>query len=133
MYKKNIYKLYIYINMGLKYVLQNYMLLVALIIFAVIYIIVNYNALNSGKISFFEGNCFIPLIYAVLISLVIFILSCDGSGSSGNTYKLVKVQEMPYYNQFNHKLVPELNIKSLLKSDSVFIPQLNKNRIGLKL
>jgi hypothetical protein len=119
--------------MGLKYVLQNYMLLVALIIFAVIYIIVNYNALNSGKISFFEGNCFIPLIYAVLISLVVFILSCDGSGSSGNTYKLVKVQEMPYYNQFNHKLVPELNIKSLLKSDSVFIPQLNKNRIGLKL
>jgi hypothetical protein len=119
--------------MGLKYVLQNYMLLVALIIFVVIYIIVNYNSLNSGKISFFEGNYLIPIIYTVLISLVLFILSCDGS--SGNTYRLVKVQDniQPYYNQFNHKITPELNIKSLLKSDSVFIPQLNKNRIGLKL
>ena len=126
--------------MGLKYVLQNYMLLVALIIFVVVYIIVNYNSLNSGKISFFEGNYLIPIIYTVLISLVLFILSCDGSGSSGNTYRLVKVQDdiKPYYNQFNHnqfnhKTAPELNIKSLLKSDSVFIPQLNKNRIGLKL
>lgn len=126
--------------MGLKYVLQNYMLLVALIIFVVVYIIVNYNSLNSGKISFFEGNYLIPIIYTVLISLVLFILSCDGSGSSGNTYRLVKVQDdiQPYYNQFNHnqfnhKTAPELNIKSLLKSDSVFIPQLNKNRIGLKL
>jgi hypothetical protein len=125
--------------MGLKYVLQNYMLLVALIIFVVVYIIVNYNSLNNGKISFFEGNYLIPIIYTVLISLVLFILSCDGSGSSGNTYRLVKVQDdiQPYYNQFNHnhnhKIAPELNIKSLLKSDSVFIPQLNKNRIGLKL
>jgi hypothetical protein len=120
--------------MGLKYVLQNYMLLVALIIFVVIYIIVNYNSLNNGSISFFEGNYLIPIVYTVLISLVLFILSCDGSGSNGNTYKLVKVQDnvQPYYEQFNHKLAPELNIKSLLKSDSVFIPQLNKNRIGLK-
>jgi branched-subunit amino acid permease len=117
--------------MGLKSVLQNHMLLVALIIFVVIYIIVNYNSLNSGKISFFEGNYLIPIVYTVLISLVLFILSCEGS--SGNTYKLVKVKEAPYYNQFNHKFAPELNIKSLLKSDSVFIPQLNKNRIGLKL
>lgn len=117
--------------MGLKSVLQNHMLLVALIIFVVIYIIVNYNSLNSGKISFFEGNYLIPIIYTVLISLVLFILACEGG--SGNTYKLVKVKETPYYNQFNHKIAPELNIKSLLKSDSVFIPQLNKNRIGLKL
>jgi branched-subunit amino acid permease len=119
--------------MGLKYVLQNYMLLVALIIFAVIYIIINYHSLNRGRISFFEGNFIIPIIYTVLLSLVIFILSCDGDESSENTYKLVKVQEVPYYKQFNHKLAPDLNIKSLLKSDSVFIPQLNKNRIGLKL
>jgi len=118
--------------MGLKYVLQNYMLLVALIMFVVIYIIANYKLLNSGKISFFEGKYKIPLIYTVLISLVLFILTCDGHG--GNTYRLVKVQEQqPYYAQFNHKIAPELNIKSLLKSDSVFIPQLNKNRIGLKL
>lgn len=121
--------------MGLKHVLQNYMLLVALIIFVVIYIIVNYNSLNRGNISFFEGNYLIPIIYTVLISLVLFIFSCDGSENSGNTYRLVKVQDdiQPYYNQFNHKIAPELNIKSLLKSDSVFIPQLNKNRIGLKL
>ena len=117
--------------MGLKHVLQNHMLLVALIIFVVIYIIVNYNSLNSGKISFFEGNYLIPIIYTVLISLVLFILSCEGG--SENTYKLVKVQEAPYYNQYNHKTVPEFNIKSLLKSDSVFIPQFNKNRIGLNL
>ena len=116
--------------MGLKHVLQNHMLLVALIIFVVIYIIVNYNSLNSGKISFFEGNYLIPIIYTVLISLVLFILSCEGS--SGNTYKLVKFQEQPYYKQYNHKSVPEFNIKSLLKSDSIFIPQLNNNRIGLK-
>jgi hypothetical protein len=118
--------------MSLKYVLQNYMLLVALIMFAIIYIIVNYNLLNSGKISFFEGNYKIPIVYTILISLLLFIFTCDGH--SGNTYRLVKVQEQqPYYQQFNHKIAPQLNIKSLLKSDSIFIPQLNKNRIGLKI
>ena len=99
--------------MGLKHVLQNHMLLVALIIFVVIYIIVNYNSLNSGKISFFEGNYLIPIIYTVLISLVLFILSCEGG--SENTYKLVKVQEAPYYQKYNHNAVHLDQAKHLAK------------------
>lgn len=132
--------------MSFKYVLENHMLLVALIIFVVIYIIVNINLFKSKTVSIFEGNYKIPIIYAIIISLLLYIFICDGK--TGNTYRLVKTQDaQPYYDQFHHhakfnnKITnPDINnianIKSLLKSDSIFLksnlPQ-QKHSFGLRL
>ena len=128
--------------MNFKYVLENHMLLVALIIFVVIYIIVNINLFKSKNVSIFEGNYKIPIVYAIIISLLLYIFICDGKTS--NTYRLVKAQDaQPYYEQFRHKVKynnPDINnianIKSLLKSDSIFLksnlPQ-QKHSFGLRL
>jgi hypothetical protein len=132
--------------MSFKYVLENHMLLVALIIFVVIYIIVNINLFKSKNVSIFEGNYKIPIVYAIIISLLLYIFICDGK--TGNTYRLVKAQDaQPYYEQFRHQAKfnnkitnPDINnianIKSLLKSDSIFLksnlPQ-QKHSFGLRL
>lgn len=140
--------------MSFKYVLENHMLLVALIIFVVIYIIVNINLFKSKNVSIFEGNYKLPIVYTIIISLLLYIFTSDSNTS--NTYRLVKVQDaQPYYNQFhplathggnfntglNNKITnPDINnianIKSLLKSDSIFLksnlPQ-QRHSFGLRL
>lgn len=128
--------------MNFKYVLENYMLLIALIIFVVIYIIVNINLFKSKSVSIFEGSYKLPIIYTIIISLILYIFTCDGK--TGNTYRLVKTQDaVPYYDHFryNNKISNPVinniaNIKSLLKSDSVFLksnlPQ-QKHSFGLRL
>lgn len=131
--------------MSFKYVLENHMLLVALIIFVVIYIIVNINLFKSKNVSIFEGNYKLPIIYTIIISLLLYIFTSDSN--TGNTYRLVKAQDTkPYYDLFHHQAKfnnkitnPDINnianIKSLLKSDSIFLksnlPQ-QKHSFGLK-
>ena len=115
--------------MDLNFCLKNHLILTCLIVFVVIYIVINYNR-PSGQ--FLNGNMRTPILYSAVIVLALY-LYCNWD------------DEIPVYKIGNRHIMENKSIGNTNflggntnffggnnENDNIFISQRQANRFGIK-
>jgi hypothetical protein len=126
--------------MDIKYLFKEQIILTVLIIFVVLYVIVNFNNIYNGSMFSANNNIRKPLLLALIISLLGYLfVTWDNSGQSEEIpkYKIVNnrnniIEEQPIIIDLPpYKFNSNNNLKN--DNESIFMSQKQANaRYGLK-
>ena len=112
--------------MDLNYSLRHHLVLTSVLVFVVVYVVINYKQVCEGNL--FDGKVRLPILYAALIVLVAYLFVTWDDPDTSNNIPIYRVG-----NRFDLDKSLKFGGSNARSSNDIFISQkLANNKFGLK-